>query len=389
MSYLPDSILHNALSIPITAAMRQQAQHIAQKQPTAEKVEQSVRNLLAVQVVDFYLQMMGTETDLQASQAWNPVSQLGADLADLPLKGGQRIECRALRPGERMLHVPPEVWSYGPLVPGRDRLGYVFVDLTPHEGKILGFLPSIKTEFIGLAQLQPLEALLTRLHRTPITTLGNWLEKQFSESISQGWITVKEFVQQQQQQESFMVFRGEEPVMAFRAKSIRGLRPEDPEELQTRVQQLYAADGRAPSDPNAKTALMHLIQSITENEELRWQAADVLWSLDPDHREVGIRRLLDTGMQFAGKAVALMVGILPRPDGNHAVLLRLYPMGETRYLPEGLQLVGSDAEGRVFLTAQARQVDDYIQLKFAAHPGESFSVQVLLDGVGVTEFFSA
>lgn len=370
---------NDAISIPITPKMHQTAQAFAQFQPTPEKQAQVVSNLLAVQVVNHYLSILGVETLLTQSDCWNPVGQLAADVADLKLADGDRLECRPVQPNATHCPVPPEVW--------RERLGYVVVALEEKAGKILGFVGAIATELLPLKQLQPLDTLLVQLDRDPFTALGDWLNQQFAPSLDQGWTTVVDFAQG----------RLREPAMAFRARSLKGAES-SPEQLRGRLQQLYASAGSAvgthdlaselavPSDP--KQGLMQLIRAIPSDEELRWQAADLLWTLEPEHSEVGIRRLLDVGMLFAGQSVALMVGLLPRPDGNRAVLLRLYPMKQG-YLPPGIELVGCDGDGETFLMAQAREVDDYIQLKFAAEPEEQFSVKVLLNGVGITESFSA
>lgn len=361
----------NAIAIPITPTMRQVAQRLAAFQPTPEKAAEAEQNLLAVQVVNLYLHMLGLETALEQSDCWNPAGLLGANVADLTLKNGARLECRPLKTGATTCFVPPEVWG--------QRLGYVPVALEARQGQVLGFASAIATEQLPLQSLQSLDALLVRLHRPVLTSLADWLGDRAA-ALEKSWLTVTDFAQRQLQ----------EPVMAFRARSVQGLsRDADlAQQLQQRVQQLYAAQNQPPPSGDPKTGLMELVRTIPADEELRWQAADLLWTLEPNQAEVGVRRLLDLGMEFGGRSLALMVGVLPRPDGNRAVLLRLYPVQEG-YLPPGIQLMGNDDQGEQFLLAQSREVDDYIQLKFAAQPGEAFSVRVLLDGVGVTEFFSA
>ena len=105
-------------------------------------------------------------------------------------------------------------------------------------------------------------------------------------------------------------------------------------------------------------------------------------------KAAGVRRvkLVDFGMQVAGEAVALAVAIVPRAVAM-AVLLQVYPTGNTAYLPEDLQLILLDESGQVLRQVTARPADIYIQLKLNGTPGERFSVRVALGESGLTENF--
>jgi hypothetical protein len=142
---------------------------------------------------------------------------------------------------------------------------------------------------------------------------------------------------------------------------------------------------QASSDAEKISEIAHLIQT-TKDEETRWQATETLWTIDPNHPASGVRRIIDLGIQLAGKALALMVAVLRKPDQTVAILLRVYPMGSQRYLPLGLQLAGLQ-DGQPFLEAESRDRDDYIQLKFCAEPGERFGVRISLADVSITENF--
>lgn len=52
-----------------------------------------------------------------------------------------------------------------------------------------------------------------------------------------------------------------------------------------------------------------------------------------------------------------------------------------------MQLTVLDKSGAVFLEAQARSADNYIQLKFRGEPKEEFTVQVALHDACVKEHF--
>ncbi|MDF5726918.1 MAG: DUF1822 family protein [Rhizonema sp. PD38] len=103
--------------------------------------------------------------------------------------------------------------------------------------------------------------------------------------------------------------------------------------------------------------------------------------------DIKAKRVLDLGIQLADYPVALMVAILRKPGNSFSVLLRVYPMGNQRYLPLGLQLAGLYENGEPFLEVKARKQDDYIQLKFSAEFGEQFSVRVALENAIIIENF--
>ena len=143
----------------------------------------------------------------------------------------------------------------------------------------------------------------------------------------------------------------------------------------------------ANDNPETIAALIHLIRT-TEDEETRWAAAESLWTIAPSNPASGVRRIADLGMQIGDRNVALMVAILPKAEEKVAILLRVYPMRSQTYLPSGLQLAVLDEDGDIFLETEARDADNYIQLKFGGDRGESFSVRVALGDAGITEGFA-
>ncbi len=170
-------------------------------------------------------------------------------------------------------------------------------------------------------------------------------------------------------------------------------------EIVTLVDQLYAAQptiprveaasrlGRIGRDSmEAIAALVHVIRS-SQDDHLRWVAAESLGMLDPENVATGVRRVKDLSMLLTSHALALMVGILEKSDRAIAILVRIYPLRTQRYLPDDVVLTVLDAAGEVFLEARSRQIDDYIQLQFSGQPGEQFSLHVRLGDVGITEVF--
>ncbi|MCT7958974.1 DUF1822 family protein [Laspinema palackyanum] len=180
------------LTIPMLIARtsRRLAKQFALEQPNRQKAEQVYFNTLAVCVVKDYLEWMGIATEVSAAESWNAIARLGSNVADLPVTGLGRIECRPMREHEPTCHIPREVWC--------DRLGYVVVEIQDSlkEATILGFINRIDSQQFALNQLQPIETLLTTLaelrlgvssnnaiaSNSPRVLLSQWLQGSFAES---------------------------------------------------------------------------------------------------------------------------------------------------------------------------------------------------------------
>ncbi|MGB5972492.1 MAG: DUF1822 family protein [Nodosilinea sp.] len=368
----PTDIL--TLSIPLTAADRRQAERFAQIQVTPESTQRVYRNTLAIIATAHYLKMMGVDSDIEASYSWNPAIQLVADIADLYLPDFRnRIECRTVKAGDRSCYIPEEVWD--------NRLGFVVIQLDDAgtNAELLGFVPNVSVEHLPLSYLQPLENLVDALEDAPAPTtiLGDWLQGVASEL----WQSLNTLPQ---------------PQLPSLQPSRSGLRGEG---LAQSVRQLYADQSGPEADraampaflnrqsidaTSAIDALVHLVQT-TRDEAIRFQAAELLWTVAPDHPAAGAQRILDLGLQIEGHALALLIALLPRIDGPTSVLARVYPLQAT-YLPPDLRLSGIDSESNTTLfNVQSRRQDNYIQFHFTAEPRDRFSLQVSLGESSLTE----
>ena len=327
MSYSIHELDDFALSLPITQTARHIAQQFASEQPTLEKAEQVRLNTLAVCAVNDYMQMMGISTNLEASDSWNRVVRLCADVADLEVPGIGRLECRPYSRSQPACYIPPEVWS--------DRVGYVIVqiDEASLEATVLGFTQTVAEEAFPISQLHSIDDLIDHLYpsvqpeppRTPApqatrVNLSQWLVNVFE----RGWETVETLL--------------------------------------------------APSEPDLAFSFR--------------SSPDLLMS-DLGLSDRGIRRakLIDLGMQLAGYPVALVIELKPESEHKINVLLQVHPTGNQTYLPPLLQLTVLDESGLIFLEAQARSADNYIQLQFSGLSGEKFSVKVALGEASVIEDF--
>ncbi len=408
MSYSTESL---TITMPIVPASQRVAKQFACEQPNQIKAEQVYRNTLAVQLVRDYLEMLGITTALADGLCWNPVGRLCADVADLPIPDFGCLECRPVQPQQVTCEIPPEVWS--------DRIGYVIVQLDEanRQGTLLGFVPTVEQSELALEHLQSLDYLLVHLATlavdpAPVATsvpipepvrtmppvvessdavptviqLQRWLHQVFD----QGWQSIEQILGEDPQQFA----NASRMAIAFRTQQTFM----SPSQIRTLIDQVYSSTDDhqqktaafelgdiGSCNPDACQALMHLVQT-TQDEETRWIAAESLWILDPTNPASGIRRVTDLGMRLGRHAVALMVAVLRKTNGHLAVLLRVYPM-DNRTLPMGLTLTVLDEAGDRFLEAQARKLDNYIQLKFSGEPGERFSVRVYLEDVAIVENF--
>lgn len=325
--FTPDEF---ALPLPITQGARQTAEQFARQQPTPEKAEQVRLNTLAICAVNDYLQLMEIPTDPTASDSWNPIVRMCANVSDLEVPGLGRLECRPVVETALPCQVPPEVWQ--------DRIGYVVVqiDEASDQATVLGFAPTAETEELPLNELQSPEALLDHLHalRYPVTevapapqpvpvpsvgeTLVN-LSRWFQNTFESGWQAIDELLNPPELS----------PAFAFR---------------------------RAPAVPSDAATTVRR------------------------------GKLINLGIQFNTLPVVLLVDLTTRIDGYTTIVMQVHP-NRDKFLPPDLILRVLDESNAIFLEATSRDADNYIQLEFSGMPGEQFKVQVSLGLACATEAF--
>ncbi|MBD2301311.1 DUF1822 family protein [Nostoc sp. FACHB-87] len=208
-----------------------------------------------------------------------------------------------------------------------DRVGYVVVqvDESLHEAHILGFMRSVHDEFLPLHQLQPLEALIDRIAQLQASPAKALvnLSQWFIGQVDAGWQTV----------EALRELLDSRPNYAFRG-------------------------------------------SVTTEES----------SANQQSQTTKRAKLIDLGIQIAHQPLMLIVEISPE-ENKTSIRLQLHPTTNQVYLPEGVKLTVLDESGAVFLEAQARSADNYIQLQFRGDIQEQFSVEISLNDMSVREQF--
>ncbi|MBD2522379.1 MULTISPECIES: DUF1822 family protein [unclassified Nostoc] len=227
----------------------------------------------------------------------------------------------------RPVHQHQQICSIPPET-WEERVGYLVVqfDELLQEARLLGFIASVATETLPLKQLQPLEAFidhLGELRQSPVSSLVN-LSQWFTGIFEAGWQTI----------ESLWNLPELRPVYAFRS---------------TETLELNA---------------LNQPESITKRA-----------------------KLIDLGIQILNQPVMLIVEISPEKDQQTSIHLQLHATGNQIYLPPGVHLTVLDSSGAVFLDAQSRKSDNYIQLQFRGEPTEQFSVRVAINDTSITEHF--
>ncbi len=312
-----------AVPLPITSKTREIAREFAAQQATELKAKQVLYNTLAILTVQSYLQMLGIATDLFNSDSWNPIMRTCDDVADLDILNLGKLECRPLKSSDTSCHIPMEVWDL--------RLGYVVVkiDDSLKKAALLGFVPQVATEELAITNLSPMEALIDRLDDLRVSTTNSTavnLGEWFNHIFTAGWSTVES------------ILNPEQLTVAWGFRNTE-LSPENSSE----------------------------IKGVNNN--------------------VQRAKLIDLGIQLGARQVVLLVEITPEDNGSIGVILQIHPRPGDAYLPEGLMLKVIESSGEVFMQAQARSQDNFIQLQFSGRSQELFTVQIILNNAELTEQF--
>ncbi|MEH2171086.1 MAG: DUF1822 family protein [Nostoc sp.] len=227
----------------------------------------------------------------------------------------------------RPVHLHQQICSIPPET-WEERVGYLIVqfDESLEEARLLGFIPSVATETVPLGQLQPLEAFIDhiwQLRQSPVNSLVN-LNQWFAGIFETGWQTIESLWNVPELRATY-AFRGIETLE---------------------------------------------LDALKQPESITKRA-----------------KVIDLGIQIHNQPVMLIVEISPEKDRQTSIHLQLHATGNQIYLPPGVHLTVIDSSGAIFLDAQSRKSDNYIQLQFRGEPTEQFSVRVALDNTSITEYF--
>ncbi len=249
--------------------------------------------------------------------------QLCSNVADLEISGVGKLECRPITNSADSCHIPLEVREL--------RIGYVVVQLDDSFKKaaIVGFTPQVTTEELVIANLRPPEELIDRLHEVQESSADNSLINlgQWLNNIFEtGWSAAESLLNPEQ-----LI-----PAFGFRRAEL-------------------------------------LESNLSESEIAK--------------NRVSKAKLINLGLYFGERNLVLLVEIDAEENGNISVTLQVHPSPNDIYLPEGLELKVLESSDEVFMEAQARSRDNYIQLQFSGQPKEVFRVEIILDSIKFSEKF--
>lgn len=83
-------------------------------------------------------------------------------------------------------------------------------------------------------------------------------------------------------------------------------------------------------------------------------------------------------IQLAGHDLALIISCQQQTEPSKEILLRLHSASDENYLPPEVKLMVLDEAENIFLEAQARSKDNWIQLKFRGDTGDNFTIKIAL-----------
>jgi hypothetical protein len=171
--------------IPLGYTVHKLAENFASQQADLEKAKQVYFNTLAVYTVNIYLNCMGMEVDLTASDSWNPIVQSLMDIADLQISQIGKLECRPVLASNRYVYIPPEVWT--------ERIGYVVVQINDSltEGLLVGFTKTAQMEQLPINELSSIEGLLEYLIQIRQAKMQIELNQWFENNFTDGWEPTK------------------------------------------------------------------------------------------------------------------------------------------------------------------------------------------------------
>ncbi|MGL5082565.1 MAG: DUF1822 family protein [Microcoleaceae cyanobacterium] len=395
-----------AIPLAIPSQARELAAQFAAQSPDATKAEQIYQNTLAVCLVNNYFRILGIPVDVQAGDSWNPAVYLFHDVADLVLPQRGRLDCcpllvSATTPQPNRCRVSPDLQG--------DRLGYVVVqiDLKAQEAALLGFAPVVAGEWLSLQELRSPDELIAHVMGTapsPEVNLRQWLQN----SVNEGWERLEKVILEKIILEKIIAenlldnlsenlsanivdlpqlipvrsVAVENPVSLTQdsvASVIRLLQPDQSEEARLQATEILGKIGKG--DFAAVQALSQVMQTA-ETEDLRWQAAISLGTLDPCHPQAGLQRTIR--LPLGQEQVLLVVTVIPKPENRLGVWLQVESRNPQQLLPPGLTLRVLATTGETYLQIEAeadshgRGVNSVIGRRFSPPVGTHFQVQVQL-----------
>lgn len=123
-------------------------------------------------------------------------------------------------------------------------------------------------------------------------------------------------------------------------------------------------------------------------ETLIGNDANLAWSTRERVEGAKGGKLIDLGIELGNHTVAMLLTITPEYSEKLGIQVQLFPTNREKYLPPNIQLTLYSQTGKKLQSTQARERDNYIQLKpFKGKEGIRFSLEVSIEDITVREDF--
>jgi hypothetical protein len=382
-------------SVSLALKAHQEAERQASQHRQTAKYRQVYYNVLARSTVDFYLQILGIETNWEESESNDKIWRSLLNISDLFIVDYGKIECIPFIASNDRIEISLEVIG--------DRIAYVFVELESslREANIIGFLPKITRDKVYLEELEPLDNFPLHLDKfrrvnapnivdldikiiaeteTKIIRLTEWLQKTFVGKEEELWIPELESVFRRVNHPSSTSFlpQASEALQQFLLKEIKICR--NTNSLLAYSQRLQKV---SPQHPQVIISLITIIETAME-ETLKWNAALLLGEIDPQHflRAICCFKIISIGDCI----LRLRLAIRQDPTDDYIILIGAYPVDSDRCLASYLQLQIFDEFNN--LTILDRDTNKgYLQVQIDGKKQEQFSVKMTLEKEEVREYF--
>lgn len=443
------TLIDYKLTIQLTGQAHTDARKFASQQATRTKGKQVYLNTLAVYAVQDFLKDLKIPTDLTAGESWNSVIRRFNNVADLVIPDLGKLECLPVLPGETTINLPPEVSedriAYVAVQFQEELTEVQLLGFYPTID------PQVSVDTIDIANLEPIETLIDYLDRLesgkellegdsdvaqrvrerladlPIGEIVAQMERIYRTCNPNEWrYAGGEFLLSRIAPTKDFAFRGdksrasvgdlgdEETELQDVAEDLLDKFDEiwseaagtTPKKLAAAVTPVTPIIVPQPATPaaNGLISLGEWLQNPEQISAEHWlplasylndKPANLLFrfanaprsgSAEPEQPTTIVSKVSE--ISLGGHPLVLLINCEVKSDDQIDILVRLYPKAEEQpCLPPELQLVVIDNKGEVFLEAESRSADNWIQLQFWGEPAEQFSIKLVLGDDSITQEF--
>lgn len=370
----------------------QLAQNLIKSQKNKAIIKQIYLNTLAVYAVNWYLECLGIETDLENSDHLNIITQSFLNVANLTIKNYGKIECRYILPDQDFCEIPPEVWS--------ERIGYVGVQLNQEltEATLIGFIDKInEQENLPLDQFQPLDNLIKKVtvKMPPLIHINvkDWLKNisnilannNVITDLKQTWLNLEQ-LDQSLNINTPVYGRNALNNLATISDLINILKTDH--RKQSRLSSADLLGEKALNNSQAIAALTEIINQ-EKDQELRRQASVSLGKIAPDHPQAGVKmaRIVDLGISLRDYALILIVTVMPDLNHKTQIHFQLKNAQPNSCLPPNLLLKILDENETILHEEQTKNNYNYLQRGLRCDDEDLLMIEISLGDAIFTETF--